>query len=94
MIRVISIVALLITFNYSFGQSNTFRAVAIEAESNEPIVGAKFYFEELKKGAISDLDGKIEITGIPDGEHEIEISMHGFQEIDTTHFHSHLEQMT
>jgi iron complex outermembrane receptor protein len=83
MIRVISLVALLITFNYSFGQSNTFRAVAIEAESNEPIVGVKFYFEELKKGAVSDLDGKIEITGIPNGEHEIEISMHGFQEIDT-----------
>lgn len=83
MIRVISLLALLATFNYSFGQNNTLRAVVLESHNAEPIVGAKFYFEELKKGAISDHEGKIEITEIPDGEHEIEISMHGFQEIDT-----------
>ena len=84
MIRVISIFSFLLVINFSFGQNNTLRAVAIEEESNETIIGVKFYFEELKKGAFSDANGKVEIVGIPNGTHELEISMHGFQEIDTT----------
>ncbi len=78
---------LFITFllcSFGYGQDNSLRVTVLEKESNESIIGATVYIEKLEKGAVSNIEGKLEITGIPDGSFEIKISFIGFESIDTT----------
>lgn len=55
-----------------------------DAETNEPLLGATVYFEELEKGAVTDFDGIATFTEIPNGNHIIKISYIGFKTIETT----------
>ena len=55
-----------------------------DSETNEPLLGATVYFEELEKGAVTDFDGIANFTEIPDGNHIIKISYLGFKTIETT----------
>lgn len=57
--------------------------VITEAE-NEPLMGATVYFEALEKGAVTNFDGIVEFTEIPDGQHQIIISFLGFETLETT----------
>ena len=81
--KIFLLITAILLFNVSFGQDNSFRATIFEKESNESIVGVTVYFESLETGAISDIEGKVEITNIPDGEQKIRISFIGFEQIDT-----------
>ena len=57
--------------------------VITEAE-NEPLMGATVYFEALEKGAVTNFNGIVEFTEIPDGQHQIIISFLGFETFETT----------
>ncbi|MFD2727360.1 TonB-dependent receptor [Hyunsoonleella rubra] len=57
--------------------------VIIEAE-NVPLMGATVYFEALEKGAVTNFDGIVKFTEIPDGQHQIIISFLGFETLETT----------
>ncbi|MDF1676839.1 MAG: TonB-dependent receptor plug domain-containing protein [Vicingaceae bacterium] len=65
----------------SFSQVGTI--TIFEKESKESIIGATLYIESIEKGGVSDLDGKIVIEDIPQGEYEVKISFIGFESIDT-----------
>ncbi len=66
-----------------FAQNVTFEAILLEEETNEPLIGATVLFEETGQGNVSDIEGKVIIENVPEGEHEINISFLGFQTIDT-----------
>ena len=68
----------------SFAQNSDISIFITDSETNEPLLGATVYFEELEKGAITDFDGIATFTEIPDGNHIIKISYVGFKTIETT----------
>ena len=68
----------------SFAQTAEITISILDAENNEPLIGATVYFEELKKGSVTNLDGIASFTEIPSGSHKIRISYLGFQAIKTT----------
>ncbi len=65
-----------------FAQNVTFEAIILEAETNEPLIGATILFEETGQGGVADIEGKVSIANIPTGEHEINVSFTGFQTLD------------
>ena len=74
------VVLLFINFTYSQSGSITI----IEKESNESIIGATLFIESIKKGSVSNIDGKVVFDGIPEGQYKVKISFTGFETIDTT----------
>jgi outer membrane receptor for ferrienterochelin and colicins len=60
---------------------NTFKATILDEETAEPIVGASVYFSKLEKGEVTDVNGNVRITGIPDGKHQLQISFVGYETI-------------
>lgn len=76
---------LLSTFSIlCFAQSSEINIAVLDAESDEPLIGATVYFEDLEKGAVTNLDGVAIFKEIPKGKHRVKISYIGFQAIDTT----------
>ena len=84
MIKALVLSIFLVILNISFSQENIFTATILDKTQNEAVIGVKVYFPEIKLGAISDLDGKVSISGITNGVHSVQISMLGFKEIDTS----------
>jgi len=68
----------------SFAQNSDISILITDSETNEPLLGATIYFEELEKGAVTNFDGIANFTEIPDGNHIIKISYLGFKTIETT----------
>lgn len=68
----------------SFAQTSDISISVRDAETNEPLLGATVYFEELEKGAVTDFDGIATFTEIPNGNLIIKISYIGFKTIETT----------
>ena len=64
-------------------QNVTFEAILLEQNTDEPLIGATILFEDIGRGEVSDLDGRVVIENIPAGAQEINISYLGFQTIDT-----------
>ncbi len=69
--------SILLYLNLSFGQ-NSFTAFLTDNDTKEALVGATALLENTNKGAIADSDGKLTITGIPDGKHTIIFSYIGY----------------
>ena len=67
-----------------FAQNSDISIFITDSETNEPLLGATVYFEELEKGAVTDFDGIANFTEIPNGNHIIKISYIGFKTIETT----------
>lgn len=65
-------------------QTSGIQIKVISESENEPLFGATVYFEELKKGAVTDFDGIATFTEIPNGEHSIIISYLGYETLETT----------
>jgi iron complex outermembrane receptor protein len=68
----------------SFAQNSDISILITDSKTNEPLLGATIYFEELEKGAVTDFDGIANFTEIPNGNHIIKISYVGFKTIETT----------
>ncbi|MBJ7882319.1 TonB-dependent receptor [Gelidibacter salicanalis] len=67
----------------SFAQNSDISISITDSETNEPLLGATVYFEEIEKGAVTDFDGIATFTEIPNGNHIIKISYVGFKTIET-----------
>ena len=65
-------------------QSNDFTIKVLSEDEKEPLLGATVLFEDLEKGAITNLDGIATFTGIPNGTHHLMISYVGYKTIETT----------
>ncbi len=65
-------------------QTTNIQIKVVSEFESEPLLGATVYFEELKKGAVTDFDGITTFTEIPNGQHFLVISFLGFETLKTT----------
>jgi iron complex outermembrane receptor protein len=63
---------------------NTFRAIIKDSLTQEPVIGATALFPSLEKGVISDGQGEITITGIPNGTFKLELRFMGYAVLERT----------
>lgn len=68
----------IIFFSYSAYSQNTFKAFALDGETQESIPGANATVEGTTNGAISDSSGLVIISNIPNGRHKIVFSFIGY----------------
>ncbi|HEX9650800.1 MAG TPA: TonB-dependent receptor [Cyclobacteriaceae bacterium] len=64
------------TFVYS---QNTYQATIQDKTTQEPLIGVSVFIPELSKGNISDKNGSVIITNIPDGVYQVQFSYIGYQ---------------
>ena len=62
----------------SFAQ-NTFKSTVKDSLTKEPLIGASAVLKETSNGSSSDINGKIEIKNIPDGQQTIVFSYIGYK---------------
>ena len=58
---------------------NIFKAVVKDEQTHEPLVGTNVYFDSLEIGGITNSNGRVEITNIPDGLCTINFSYIGYK---------------
>lgn len=75
--RAIVIAVYVFIFSSAYSQS-TFKAIIRDIQSSEILPGATAHIKSLSLGATANESGWLEIQGIPDGEHVIEISFVGY----------------
>jgi iron complex outermembrane receptor protein/outer membrane receptor for ferrienterochelin and colicins len=75
---VILLFALLLTAQISYAQ-NAFKAIVQNEETKQPIVGARISVRNTQISAMSDADGRAELTNVPEGEQIIETIADGFE---------------
>ena len=65
---------------------NTFNATVLDADTRETLFGVNVLFENLDKGGVTDLEGKVTIEDLPSGTFEVEVSYLGYgkEEIEVT----------
>ena len=63
-------------------QASPLKGVVLDAQTNEPIIGANIYIKELSTGAITDLDGNYEVNA-PVGS-KMAVSFVGYISIEVT----------
>ena len=63
---------------------NTFTAIVKDESNEEPLVGASAVIKDTRIGATADIDGKLTIKNIPDGEHTIVFSSVGYESFEET----------
>ena len=56
----------------------TFSGTVVDAETGEPLAGANALLLGTALGAATDEDGRFEITGAPDGDYDLRVSLAGF----------------
>lgn len=55
-----------------------FTGYVLDAKNAQPLSGASVYVSDLKTGAVTDTKGFFRITGIPAGQHLVEVSFVGY----------------
>jgi iron complex outermembrane receptor protein len=69
---------------FAFGQTIDFKAIILDEDSQEPLIGATLEFEELGKGSVTDIDGVVLVPNLPIGTYDIHVSYIGYEELETT----------
>lgn len=64
-------------------QTGTISGVIID-DNGLYVLGANVYLEAIKKGTISDFDGRFTMLNIPEGSHELTIAYMGYQTVKKT----------
>ena len=76
--RIIVLFAVLLTARVSFAQ-NTFEVTVKDAETKEPVVGAKVSVKDTEISAVTGADGAARLANVPDGEQTVEIFSAGYE---------------
>ena len=64
-------IAIMLLSLQSVCAQNIFKAKIIDGDCGETLIGATAILQGSNKGAMSDAEGIVTITGIPDGTHTI-----------------------
>lgn len=70
-----------ISVGLAFAQSRTVKGIVISEEDGEPIIGASVLVEGTTQGAITDMDGKFVLNGLPASAKTLKISYVGMKEV-------------
>lgn len=57
---------------------NTLTGKVLDAETQEPLIGATLYMPDLKTGTTTDLNGAYTLTNLPNGEYTMEVKFVGY----------------
>lgn len=49
-----------------------------DSETRQPLIGAVVYIESLHKDALTDLDGRYSLVGVPEGSHTVQVAYVGY----------------
>ncbi|MCX7834511.1 MAG: TonB-dependent receptor [bacterium] len=63
---------------YTIAHSAEIRGVVTDANNGEPMIGVSVLVEELKTGAVTDLDGNYTIKNLPEGTYTLKFSTVGY----------------
>lgn len=82
----LTMVCLLAAIGWVTAQNSPITGIVISAEDNEPIIGASVLVKGSTSGAVTDLDGKFNITDAPAGATTLQVSFVGMitQEVPIT----------
>lgn len=74
-----AITLLLLAFNISvlIGQ-NSISAIVKDGNTGEPLVGATLIIEDTQLGGVTDSNGTVSISNIPDGKYEVQVRFIGY----------------
>ncbi len=72
----------LLTFITTTQAQNSYEATLKDKSNQEPLIGVTALIPSLKKGAISDENGRVSITGIPNGTFTVQFSYLGYKSQD------------
>lgn len=72
-------VSFVLLFAINISSQNIVEGYIIDKNTNEKIIGAEIYIPVLKKGAVSDVNGKYKITNIPKGRFKLQYSFLGYK---------------
>lgn len=76
--RFVLLCAVLLTAQVSFAQ-NSFDVTVKDAETKEPVVGAKVSVKDTEISAVTGADGAARLANVPDGEQTVEIFFAGYE---------------
>lgn len=76
--QVILLFAVMLTAQISYAQS-AFKATIQNEETKQAVAGAKTSVRDTEMSAITDINGKAELTNIPEGKQTIEIFAEGYE---------------
>lgn len=76
--RFVLLLAVLLTAQVTFAQ-NSFDLTVKDAETKEPVVGARVSVKETEISAVTGADGAARLAGVPDGEQTVEIFFAGYE---------------
>lgn len=83
--RFVFILSLIFIINsQSLSAQNTFEAIVLDKESDDPLYGVTVFFPSLNLGSSTDLDGKVIVSNIPDGTHMIQVRYIGYKTLSIT----------
>lgn len=81
-LTVISAATFFLTTSSLFAQTApALEGVILDSETGEPVIGASVFFPDLKKGAVTDMDGNYKIDNLPLGRYRAEIGAISYQKI-------------
>ncbi|MEM6721024.1 MAG: TonB-dependent receptor [Bacteroidota bacterium] len=83
-LRIWSILLLCMLSGFVNAQNNDITIKVFSEHEKEALLGANILFEDLQKGAITNMEGIATFKGIPDGSHKLIISFVGYKTIETT----------
>ncbi len=63
----------------SYGQGVVIEGVVKDSESGNPLIGAHVSLENSRAGGITDYKGEFRITGLPQGDHVLQVSFIGYE---------------
>lgn len=69
----------LLVATFAFSQHNNIFSGYVFDESNDTLIGATIYFEDLEIGVGTDENGSFEISNIPSGKHKVRVSYVGYK---------------
>lgn len=64
--------------------TGTLQGQIVEAGTDEPLVGATVYIEELERGASTDVDGEYTLESLATGEYTLRVTYIGYRQYTTT----------
>ena len=81
-LRFVILLATLLAGSFAVAQTPSRYKVAgqvVERGTGEPVVMASVVIEELGLWAVTDAEGRFELTKVPSGRQELEVSLRGYE---------------
>ena len=80
----LTIVCLMLSIGFAFAQPvQTIKGTVVDQQSELPVIGAtvELVTVEPTKGAVTDMDGRFSVEGVPVGRHELRIAYLGYETV-------------